>query len=62
MEKMKIQITEVVTNSKGETVFYCREQPFIPGKSYESTATTIDGAKWNISRIKETVILDKWHK
>lgn len=56
---MKIVITEEVSGK--DTVFYAREQPYERGRSYESTATSLEGALWNVQRLNDVdIVLPPW--
>lgn len=49
-QELKLKITE--EPSKDSTIFYIREQPYIPGRSIQATALTFDAAIWLSNKIK----------
>lgn len=46
-------IIETETNSKGEEIFYVRDYPYIPGCSYNISATSREGAEWQMKRLPQ---------
>lgn len=46
-------ITE--TNSEGEEIFYIRETPYREGYSYNISASSLEGAEWQMKRLPEYV-------